>query len=505
MRRHFSYRAILLAVVLTASSVPARAASRYIEFILDASGSMNGPLENNQTKISEAKKFLSTIFRDMSKWSHPPFVAIRVFGNAPSKPKDCADSQLILPFGPVPKPEELKRILDGVRPRGQTPLGHTVDLTRTDFPKDIREREIYLITDGKETCGGSVPDVVKNHRAQGKDIRLYIVALKLPPADAAAVEKIARDAGGEMWRADSMDELRAMAQRLTSTLQMPTTLAHVPLPSLTPGVLPGAPSAKHPDEKIVKDAPREKAADVAAVPTPVAPPKLEPPPNKLTDDPHPVRLAKDGARGRARRAGFLSLLVPGLGQWVEGESVRGPVTLVGEGGLVLAASLVSDRVAKQVDRQMRDQYQYQFVRFGAGAEWIAQAAGTVVRFWPHEPRRVSAGAAVAKSLVVPGWGLWSCGYYETALNVLAWEGFFAWWATRGVWINPEHFNGERQQLLSFNVAALMAVHAAQIVMTGHAARNANDRHEASTLSLDAAPGRLGLRWAKRFGNTPPSR
>lgn len=499
MRRRFLFP---LSLILLLCAAPIQARPRYIEFILDASGSMNGPLENKQSKISEAKKFLATIFQDMAKWGQPPFVAIRVFGNAPSKPKDCADSQLILPFGPVPKPEELKKILDGVRPRGQTPLGYTVDMTRTDFPQDIREREIYLITDGKETCGGSVPDALKAHRAQGKDVRLYIVALKLPPADAAAVEAIAREAGGEMWSANSMDELRSMAQRLTSSLQMPANLAHIPLPSLTPGSLPGAPAAKTPDEKIAKETPKEQPAGVTALLKSLDPPALDPPPNKLTDDPHPVTLARNGKRGRALRAGFLSLLVPGLGQWVEGESVRGPITFVGEGGLVLAASLVSDHVAKQVDRRMRDQYQYQFIRFGAGAEWISQAAGTVVRFWPHEPRRVSPGAAVAKSLVLPGWGLWSSGYYETALNVLAWEGFFAWWATRGVWINPEHFNGERQQLLSFNLAALMAVHAAQIVMTGHAVQNMNRRYDAGTLSLDAAPGRMGLRWTRRFGRRP---
>jgi hypothetical protein len=176
--------------------------------------------------------------------------------------------------------------------------------------------------------------------------------------------------------------------------------------------------------------------------------------------------------------------------------MRGVVTFVGEAGAVAAASIVSDRVAREVDRQMRDQYQYQFIRFGAAAEWGSQAIGTVVRFWPHEKRRVAPGAAVAKSIVIPGWGLWSCGYYETALNVFAWEGFLVWWATRGVWINPEHYNGERAQLRSFNIAALAAVHAAQIVMTGHAARARN--HEAGTLSLDASPGRALLRWARRF-------
>jgi len=165
-------------------------------------------------------------------------------------------------------------------------------------------------------------------------------------------------------------------------------------------------------------------------------------------------------RREALHSGTLSLLLPGLGQIATGDKVRGTVTMAVETGLLTASFLVEKRVNDKLDRNLRDIYLYRTLKYATVSTWASQAVGTMMRVWPKDPSHTpTPRGALQRSIFIPGWGLVYSGHYELGLNVMAWEGYVAYWATKN-----ELHAADRRNILAFTywgqlvLTALMASH-----------------------------------------------
>jgi len=139
------------------SCATAISAEKYVLFILDTSASMYGE------KLLMAKRLM---LQTLKNKPHNTEIALRIF-NQKTKNYDegCKDSMLALDFDDY-NISSVKKKLDVINASGPTPLDKTLDESISDFFNNGKPREIILITDGDDTCGG-------DPCSRASDIRKY--------------------------------------------------------------------------------------------------------------------------------------------------------------------------------------------------------------------------------------------------------------------------------------------------------------------------------------------
>lgn len=129
-----------------------------ILFVFDGSQSMYGRWQSD-VKITIAKKLMINLLDSLATFDNLQ-LALRVYGHQKQyPPADCNDTKLEVPFsnGNIDK---IKNTIQGIIPRGTTPLAFALSQTADDFPPcDNCRNIIILITDGIEECGGDPCEV----------------------------------------------------------------------------------------------------------------------------------------------------------------------------------------------------------------------------------------------------------------------------------------------------------------------------------------------------------
>jgi hypothetical protein len=137
-------------------------------------------------------------------------VGVRVLGHriAPEdREGSCRDSELLIPFQQGLKSEDLLPI-DGLTPRGRTPLAHALAQSAGDFSAVREERAIILITDGADTCDGDPVKVVRELERRGLKVAIHTVGLHLTPAAREQLSEIAAAGGGTFSGVGNLPAMR---------------------------------------------------------------------------------------------------------------------------------------------------------------------------------------------------------------------------------------------------------------------------------------------------------
>lgn len=208
-------RQILLAVliVLAPAAVPGLAQdtdSRPLSIIFDGSNSMWGELPDASRKIEVAKEVFGDL--DPALFANRE-VSLRIYGHR--RAGDCADIELAV--SPAPADQALGAMaerIDGVTPRGKTPITRSLQAARDDLGE--REGDILLISDGIETCDPDPCDLVQTWRDAGVGIRVYVVGLGLTEMARGAMQCIAEASGTRYLDSNSADELAEAIERTAS-------------------------------------------------------------------------------------------------------------------------------------------------------------------------------------------------------------------------------------------------------------------------------------------------
>jgi Mg-chelatase subunit ChlD len=196
-----------LEVRATRDGKPALSISdRAVELVVDASGSMWGQLDG-RAKMSIAKEILE----DALHWLPVDLnVALRVYGHRyPRERRNCQDSELLVAFEPGNR-ERIRQAITSFKPRGQTPLGYSLEQVARDFGDFRGERAVVLVTDGIESCGG---DPVAAARSLQRDASMpvHVIGFGLgshEDEDRSSLRAIAEASGGKFLTARTAAELR---------------------------------------------------------------------------------------------------------------------------------------------------------------------------------------------------------------------------------------------------------------------------------------------------------
>ncbi len=165
---------------------------RSFELILDASGSMNDKV-GASTRMGVAKDAIKSLIEVLPAGVPLGF---RVYW-------DCNDIKSILPVQPVNKAAFGKEV-EGVEPRGGTPLIASL-LQSFQLLSRIREGErvSVIVTDGGESCNGSIPEAIR--RARETATRVVVIGVDVQPDEAQQMQTIADGSSGAFVRVDASD------------------------------------------------------------------------------------------------------------------------------------------------------------------------------------------------------------------------------------------------------------------------------------------------------------
>jgi Ca-activated chloride channel homolog len=179
--------------------------------VLDSSGSMKEPDSSGTTKIAAAKRALRDVVADVPAGAP---VGMRVYGATVfdrSDPAACTDSQLVVPVGPVDKPE-LRRQIGWYRPYGETPIAHALLEAAQDLG-DTGKGTILLVSDGEETCHPDPCAVAREIREKGVELKVDVVGMSVPERARRQLQCIADAGGGTYCQTETGGELDACLGR----------------------------------------------------------------------------------------------------------------------------------------------------------------------------------------------------------------------------------------------------------------------------------------------------
>ncbi len=188
-------------------------------FVLDASGSMNSEWEGD-TRINIARQILSDMIDSIANVPYVE-VAMRVYGHQFNfKQKNCQDSKLEVAFASRNN-TQIRTILDGLEPKGTTPIAYSLEQATKDFPNDGKDTRnvIVMITDGIEACDGDPCAISRGLQEKGVFLKPFIVGMGIEPKYARGF-----DCMGRFFNAKTSKQFKGFLQEVVKQTLGKTTV-----------------------------------------------------------------------------------------------------------------------------------------------------------------------------------------------------------------------------------------------------------------------------------------
>jgi len=190
----------------------------HIVLALDASGSMAGKV-GGKTKMAVAKihaeGFLGALAKDLP-------VGLVVYGHKGNnkesgKEESCASYDWAHRVGASRR--KIGKSIKSVKPTGWTPLAGVLDYLKTelvDLPKNRKDKDgkgnsvpvVYMVSDGKETCGGDPVAAAKALHESGVKATINVIGFDVDAETRAQLKEISDAGGGQFFPAKDANALR---------------------------------------------------------------------------------------------------------------------------------------------------------------------------------------------------------------------------------------------------------------------------------------------------------
>ena len=225
----------------TATPIPELGTSNvFIEYILDASGSMTETLSDGSPKIEVAQHVLTDHMRSFRPETN---IGLRVYGHRLPYQQEAASCQDIELIAPVEKGqmERIVGFLQDFTVQGMTPLAASLEQAKNDFVYDAsRVNSIVMLSDGIETCGGDPCQLVEDLKAEGINFTIHVIGLDVDDATQQQLSCIAEAGDGTYHDARSQQELNAVLGAVKEDVTKDEVV--VPAGMNTPTPLPSTPT-----------------------------------------------------------------------------------------------------------------------------------------------------------------------------------------------------------------------------------------------------------------------
>ncbi|MFD9540365.1 VWA domain-containing protein [Streptomyces sp. NPDC060022] len=186
--------------------------SSSLVMVLDSSGSMGDDDGTGRTRMESARTAVGAVV-DALPDGYP--AGLRVYGA--DRPRGCADTRLVRPVQKLDR-AAVKSAVAGVRPRGDTPIGLSLQKAAKDLPEPrngaVGTRTILLVSDGEDNCGTPQPcEVAEQLGKEGVGLRIDSVGFQVKGSARKQLECIAEAGNGRYYDAPDAEALARQLQR----------------------------------------------------------------------------------------------------------------------------------------------------------------------------------------------------------------------------------------------------------------------------------------------------
>ena len=200
-------------------------------FILDASGSMWGQIEN-KAKIVIAKEVLTGLIQELPDTVQ---AGVQVYGHRSKG--DCDDIEKLSLVGQHDKATLIQKI-QSIQPKGMTPITRSLEIAGDQLKENETETTLVLISDGKETCEGDPCSMAQQLRDQGIQVKVHVVGFDVTQEEGEQLVCIAKAGGGKYFNAENTTELRQALVEVRQELVAKVEAAPTPPPPPPPAAPP---------------------------------------------------------------------------------------------------------------------------------------------------------------------------------------------------------------------------------------------------------------------------
>ncbi len=188
-----------------------------IVFIYDSSGSMWGQIDGT-AKVEIAREVMADTVAAL-----PPGQPVGLVAYGHRSEGDCEDVETLLADAET---AAITPALQAIRPLGKTPLAWSATQVIEQLRQEQRKATVILLTDGIESCGGNLCDVVRSARESGVDFVMHIVGFGLKPGETGPLECAAQAGGGAYHDAANAEELAAgMSEATAQTVDLEVNIS----------------------------------------------------------------------------------------------------------------------------------------------------------------------------------------------------------------------------------------------------------------------------------------
>ncbi len=181
-----------------------------IIFIYDSSNSMWGQIDGT-AKMEIARDVLGATVNNLPDGQQVGLVA---YGHR--QKSDCEDVEFLVAMNNNSK-SAISQSLEGIKPLGKTPLAYSALQVIDQLRKTQAAATIILITDGIESCGGNLCEVIKAAKAEGINFKLHIVGFGLKEGETEELKCAANAGEGNYRDAGDADDLTSVLDEATKS------------------------------------------------------------------------------------------------------------------------------------------------------------------------------------------------------------------------------------------------------------------------------------------------
>jgi Ca-activated chloride channel family protein len=158
-------------------------------FVYDSSGSMWGKVDG-KAKVLIAREHMRIL---MKNWNPANQLGLSAYGHR--RKGDCMDIETLIPVTKA-DPQAVVRALDGLKPRGRTPLTEAVRQAAEELKYEEDPATVILVTDGKETCDADPCALGKALEEASVDFKVDVIGFDVKRKDQAGLRCLAENTGG---------------------------------------------------------------------------------------------------------------------------------------------------------------------------------------------------------------------------------------------------------------------------------------------------------------------
>jgi hypothetical protein len=210
-----------LAIATMALALPLQAQQQGAPtmLVLDGSGSMWGQIDGT-AKITIAREAIDTMLGD---WPAETPIGLMAYGHR--REGECGDIETLI------EPESLdhaafREAMDGVTPRGKTPIGRSVEKAAEALSHGDQAASVIVVTDGLENCGADLCELGARLEDSGVAFTAHVIGFDIAD-EGGQLACLAESTGGRYLAAGDATELTGALQAVSEPEPEPAGPLHV--------------------------------------------------------------------------------------------------------------------------------------------------------------------------------------------------------------------------------------------------------------------------------------